>query len=341
MVNKSKRKSEGDLPNSKSRTRNNDSSKYSVDKMKDSDYEEDSTCGTDQSYRKKVKKLGKDRNGEKETNHDEESSDVTDHYDTKSLRRDGKKKGEEKKKGRRSEPVRVRNRELGGLEEDEVEDENYEDPGREESNEFLELDNLERKKKKSVERAKALFMEKFVESVERDAEGFKRLAAELEKEWLTEQKKFITSFHATYALASPFRIEKKGAKQDNDIHDFALNHGKGKDLIARALEVISQFDKLAKKNVAKEFDGLLGNEWGKENEQIVKMLELGKTVGLDKFECIINASKPKETLKTDAIEVSNKIFPVVEEGDSIGWGKEAKKHQKANRKLLKAFESKV
>lgn len=121
------------MPNSKSRTRNNDSSKYSVDKMKDSDYEEDSTCGTDQSYRKKVKKLGKDRNEEKETNHDEESSDVTDHYDTKSLRRDGKKKGEEKKKGRRSEPVRVRNRELGGLEEDEVEDENYEDPGREES----------------------------------------------------------------------------------------------------------------------------------------------------------------------------------------------------------------
>ncbi|KAJ8062639.1 hypothetical protein OCU04_009161 [Sclerotinia nivalis] len=309
--------------------------------MNDSDHEEDSSCGTDQSDRKKVKRYGKEKNKEKKADRGEDSSGVTDHYDKKSLKRDGKEKGEEKEKGRRSEPVRVRVRELGGLGEDEVEDENYEDPGREESNEFLELDNLERKKKKSAERAKAQFMEKFVGVVERDAEGFKKLAAELEKEWLAEQKKFITSFHATYALASPFRIEKKGAKHESDIHDFALNHGKGQDMIARALEVISHFDKLAEKNVAKEFDGLLGNEWGKEDEQIAKMLELGKTVGLNKFECIINASKPEETLDTDAIEVSNKIFPVVEEGNSIGWGKEAKKHQRANRKLLQAFESKV
>ncbi|CAD6442439.1 5978faae-785d-43ae-a92e-b84755461d88 [Sclerotinia trifoliorum] len=307
--------------------------------MKDPGHEEDSS--SDQFDRKKVKGCGKDKNEEKKTDHDEESSGFTDHYDTKSLRRDGKEKGKERKKGRSSEPVRNRFRESGRLGEDEVGDENYEDQGREESNEFLELNNLERKKKKSAERAKALFMENFVGSVERDAEGFKKSAAELEKEWMIEQNKFITSFHATYAFASPFRIEKKGAKHENDIHDFALNHGRGKDMIARALEIISQFDKLARKNVTKEFEGLLGNEWGKEDDQIAKMLELGKTVGLNKFECIINASKPEETLDTDAIEVSNQIFPVVEEGNSIGWGKEAKKHQRANRKLLKAFESKV
>jgi hypothetical protein len=66
------------------------------------------------------------------------------------------------------------------------------------------------------------------------------------------------------------------------------------------------------------------------------MLELGKTVGMNKFECILKASK-SDTLDTDATEVSKKFFPVVDEENVIGWGKEAKKHERATRKLLRAF----
>lgn len=143
--------------------------------------------------------------------------------------------------------------------------------------------------------------------------------------------------HASYALSAPF---KKGEEHEIDIHDFALNYRRGQDMITRAFDVISQFDKLAEKNIAKEFDGILGNDWGKEDEQIAKMLELGKMVGLNRFECVMNASKP-DVLDVDAIEVSKEFFPVNGEGGCIGWGKEAKKHERANKKLLKAFENKA
>ncbi|KAI9644296.1 hypothetical protein NHQ30_007652 [Ciborinia camelliae] len=312
MVSKPKRKSEdakGDLPNSRFKAR-----KYELGGLDGLDGEED---------------------GE-----DEDGDGVVDGYDDeKKVKRDGKGKGKEKEKkqARMSEPVRVSVRELRELGKDEDEDEYGEDPGRDESNEFLELDNLERRKKKSAERAKAQFMEKFVKGVERDAEGVRKLVGEFENEALVEDKKFLEEFQASYALSGPFRVKKVDAKHENDVNDFSLTHKKGQHLITKALEVISHFDKLAEKNVAKDFNGLLGNEWGKEDEHIAKMLELGKTVGINKFECVMNASKP-DIMDFDEIEVQKKFYPVVDGGDAIGWGKEAKKHDRANRKLLKAFE---
>ncbi|ESZ93951.1 hypothetical protein SBOR_5654 [Sclerotinia borealis F-4128] len=268
--------------------------------------------------------------------HEEGSSGVTDQYDRKSLKRDGNEK-REKKNERQSEPARVHVRNMEELVEDEDEDENEKDPEREESNEFLELDNLEKKKKKSAEKAKALFMERFVGVVGRDAEGVKKLADKLEKEASIQNKEFLDGFETAYAWSGPFRVKKKNAKHDDDVHDFALMHQKGQDIIARASRVASQYNELVEKNVANELDGLLRNEWAKEDEQIVRMLELGKMVGFNKFESILNATK-WDALDIDAVEVSKKFFPVVDEGKAIGWGKEAKKHERANRKLLKAFE---
>ncbi|KAM0152517.1 hypothetical protein ACHAQE_007187 [Botrytis cinerea] len=290
MVRKLKRKSEGDLPNSRSKTRKNGS--YRTD-MNVSDQEED-------------------------------SSGVPDQFDRKVLKRDGKEKKREKKGERMSEPARIGERELGEREKDEDED-----SGQEASNEFLELDNLERKKKKSAERAKAQFMEKFIGSVERDVKDFKESAAELEREDSVESMEFLEGFHAAYSLSAPFKT---------DSYDFSLNHRRGQNMITRALELNSHFDKLAKKDIAKELAGLFSNEWGKEDEEIAKMLELGKIVGLNKFECIVNASDP-EILETNALEASKKFYPAVEGGGSSGWGKEAKKHERAHKKLLKAFES--
>ncbi|TGO20127.1 hypothetical protein BTUL_0001g01380 [Botrytis tulipae] len=320
MVRKSKRKSEGDLPNSRVKTRKSGGDRGGLD---EEEREEGFGAVADWVDKKGVRWDGREK---------KDMSGIADQFDKKSLRRDGKEKKKERKKGRMSEPARIGGGGLGEREEDdedEDEDDGNEDSGQEASNDFLELDNLERKKKKSAERAKAQFMEKFIGAVERDVKDFKEAAAELEREVSVENNDFLEDFHAAYSLSAPFKTVS---------FDFSLNHRRGRIMITRALELSSQFDNLAKKDIAKELAGLFGNEWSKEDEEIAKMLELGKMVGLSKFECIVNASKP-EILETDALEVSKKFFPVVEEESSTGWGKEAKKHERAHKKLLKAFES--
>ncbi|TGO66303.1 hypothetical protein BOTNAR_0064g00410 [Botryotinia narcissicola] len=321
MVRKSKRKSEGDLPNSRVKTRKSGGDRSGLD---GEEREEGFGAVADWVDKKGVRWDGREKN---------DMSGIADQFDKKSLRRDGKEKKKVRKKGKVSEPARIGGGELGEREEDEDEDEDDgdsdSDSGQEASNDFLELDNLERKKKKSAERAKAQFMEKFIGAVERDVKDFKEAAAELEREVSVENKDFLEGFHAAYSLSAPFKTVS---------FDFSLNHRRGRIMITQALELNSQFDNLARKDIAKELAGLLGNEWSKEDEEIAKTLELGKMVGLNKFECIVNASKP-EILEMDALEVSKKFFPVIEEKSSTGWGREAKRHDRAHKKLLKAFES--
>ncbi|TGO41091.1 hypothetical protein BHYA_0027g00690 [Botrytis hyacinthi] len=302
---------EGDLPNSRLKTRKSGEYRSGLD---GEEREEGLGAVADWVDKKGVRRDGREK---------KDISGIADQSDKKSLRRDGKEKKKERKRERLSEPARIDGRELGEREEGD------EDSGQEASNEFLELDNLERKKKKSTERAKAQFMEKFIGAVERDVKDFKEAAAESEREASVENKDFLEGFHAAYSLSAPFKTVS---------FDFSLNHKRGRIMITRALELTSQFDNLTKKDIAKEFAGLFSNQWSKEDGEIARMLELGEMVGLNKFECIVNASKP-ENLETDVLEVSKKFFPVVEEESSTGWGKEAKKHERAHKKLLKAFES--
>ncbi|RAL58813.1 hypothetical protein DID88_009123 [Monilinia fructigena] len=261
------------------------------------------------------------------------SSGVMDVHAKKNLKRYGKgDRGKERKKGRMSEPTRASVKEAEELaqdkDENEDEDEYYDDPGREESKEFLELDNLEKKKREDAERAKELFMKKFVGIVEKDAEEIRE---SVEK----EDKEFAVA--VSHDLSAPFKVCKPGATDPKDLRNFAFMYNRGQDLVGRAMETISQFMKLVEKDVSKELAGLSRNEWAKEDEETAKVLELGKTVGLNKFECVMNASKPN-AMYTDEFEISEKFFPAVEEGDAIGWGKEARKQERAYRKLFKTFE---
>ncbi|KAF7883270.1 uncharacterized protein EAF02_005190 [Botrytis sinoallii] len=160
-------------------------------------------------------------------------------------------------------------------------------------------------------------------------EGLQGIGGRVGERSFGRNKDFLEGFHAAYSLSAPFKTVS---------YDFSLNHKKGRIMITRALELSSQFDNLTRKDIAKELAGLFGNEWSKEDGEIAKMLELGKVVGVNKFECIVNASKP-EILETEALEVSKKFYPAVEEEISTGWGKEARKHERAHKRLLKAFES--
>ncbi|KAA8565328.1 hypothetical protein EYC84_011045 [Monilinia fructicola] len=209
-----------------------------------------------------------------------------------------------------SEPARSGVKEAGELardkDEDEDEDEYYDDPGREESKEFLELDNLERKKRENAERAKALFYGEWVE--------------EEDREFSVQNKAFLGAIATSHNLSAPL---KEATTDDKDPRDFILMYNRGQNLVEKAMETISQFTKLAEKDVGKELAGLSRNEWAKEDEEMAKVFELGKT---------------PDAMETNEFEVSKKIFPIVEEGDAVGWGKEAKKQERAYRKLFKTFE---
>ncbi|QSZ33374.1 hypothetical protein DSL72_002962 [Monilinia vaccinii-corymbosi] len=258
----------------------------------------------------------------------------------KTLRKDGEGKGRGRGRWKGNGKGRGKRKEKDEDEdEDDDEDGYYDDPGREESKEFLELDNLEKRKKKNAERAKALFMEKFVGAVKRDAEGVRNWVEEEEKDFSVQNEEFLKVFKASWTLLAPFQVPKLNPKHPEDCRSFApLMYVKSQDLIGKAMEIVSQFEKLAEKDVKKELAGLFRNEWNKKDEEMAKMLELGKMVGLNKFECVMHASKP-DPVKAAAVGVSEKLFPVVhEEGGAIGWGMEAKKQERANRKLLKTFE---
>lgn len=157
--------------------------------------------------------------------------------------------------------------------------------------------------------------------------------------WISsvQNKAFLGAIATSHNLSAPL---KEATTDDKDPRDFILMYNRGQNLVKKAMETISQFTKLAEKDVGKELAGLSRNEWTKEDEEMAKVFELGKTVGLNKFECVMNASKP-DAMETNEFEVSKKVFPIVEEGDAVGWGKEAKKQERAYRKLFKTFEGRV
>ncbi|KAB8290292.1 hypothetical protein EYC80_011156 [Monilinia laxa] len=289
-------------------------------------------------YQSKARKKDSFNDGDYEGS----SSGVMDGNTKKNLKRYGKgNRGNERKKGRMSEPTRAIVKEAEELaqdkDENEDEDESYDDLGREESKEFLELDKLERKKRENAERAKELFMKKFAGIVEKDAEEIRKSVEKEDEEFSVQNEAFLSAIIASHGLSAPFRVCKPGATDPKDLHDFALMYNRGQNLVEKAMETISRFMKLAEKDVSKELAGLSRNEWTKEDEEIAKVFELGKTVGLNKFECVMNASKP-DAMYTNEFEVSERLFPAVEVGDEIGWGKEAKKQERAYRKLFKTFE---
>ena len=154
---------------------------------------------------------------------------------------------------------------------------------------------------------------------------------------------FLETFREVYASSAPFELQAKDTSQRKDsssVHGFASLYKRSRSLTARGLEVVEKFEMASAKTSSIETSGLMDNEWGCEDETAAKVLAIGKAVGLDKYQSILTAGKPME-MDGDANQISELLYGGTEEGLSPGWGKVAKKQEKAARKLVKTFSLEV
>jgi hypothetical protein len=82
--------------------------------------------------------------------------------------------------------------------------------------------------------------------------------------------------------------------------------------------------------------GLMNNDWGEENETAAKLLSIGHSVGLGKFEASLMGEEVPE-VDADSTLFAEAIYKPEEEIISMEWGKIAKKTMKVQKKLVKTL----
>jgi hypothetical protein len=105
-------------------------------------------------------------------------------------------------------------------------------------------------------------------------------------------------------------------------------------IIALAQRVASKFEEVVGKSAVHDIPTMFENDWVAQDEHTKHLLEIGKAVGKNKFESIMKASKPV-IMDEDTTAVSETLFPSPDNADIVGWGKQARRQMKANKKLFK------
>ncbi|KAF4635725.1 hypothetical protein G7Y89_g2376 [Cudoniella acicularis] len=234
-----------------------------------------------------------------------------------------------KSKSRQSEPICVRA------------DEYDEDEGRTESQNFLALVQFEAQKKKAASRATIAYLDKFTLGV-KDAES--ELMKNLKESTLAAFKHeadfndmFREAFVASRPTAQTVEEEPQQSMQSSGTSLlFSILHRKGLDLVGEAQGVVAKFDQMNQMALDVENLRITDNDWGQEDETAANLLNIGRSVGLQKYESLLANSHtapidPEIATSTDAIYGADAGLPFV------GWGRLARKQEKAELKVVKTF----
>jgi hypothetical protein len=115
---------------------------------------------------------------------------------------------------------------------------------------------------------------------------------------------------------------------------FANLYKRSKSLTAKSFNIVAMFEIANSKTLKIESAGLMNNDWGEENETAAKLLSIGHSVGLEKFEAsLMGEAVPK--VDVDSTLFAEAIYKPEEEILSMGWGKMIKKTMKVEKKLVK------
>lgn len=100
---------------------------------------------------------------------------------------------------------------------------------------------------------------------------------------------------------------------------------------------MSKFEEVAKRIKEIDTTALIENEWGDQDEAIKVILHNGKNIGVNRYRRMLNASKEDVVLEGEDKKTSG-VFFADERRAEGGWGKMAKKQEKALRKLGQTLE---
>ena len=103
-----------------------------------------------------------------------------------------------------------------------------------------------------------------------------------------------------------------------------------------ARNVIEKFEKANEKTVKIDVTGFMINDWQEENSTAEKVIAAGRIAGLQKYEALAEGAGELE-IEEDVVLFAEAIYKPDQEVPGPGWGRMARKQEKAFKKLDKAF----
>jgi hypothetical protein len=146
---------------------------------------------------------------------------------------------------------------------------------------------------------------------------------------------FLKVFQEAYAASRPIPPPQSDPKQEKASY-FANLYKRSKNLTTKSWKIVAMFENANSKTLMIESVGLMNNDWGEENETAAKLLSIGHSVGLGKFEASLMGEEVPE-VDADSTLFAEAIYKPEEEIISMEWGKIAKKTMKVQKKLVKTL----
>ncbi|KAH8687508.1 hypothetical protein BGZ60DRAFT_522163 [Tricladium varicosporioides] len=216
-------------------------------------------------------------------------------------------------------------------------DEYEEDEGRMESQTFLALVQQETKKKRLAARAASMYLNKF-ESGLKDAEEFlKKQLEDFEIARMKRESDFLDDFTDSFIASRPsasLSVDTRAGVNPDFV--FASLFKKSKTLLTNAQGVIDSFDKANKITLNIKAIGITDNNWEEEDENASNLFNVGRSIGLQKYESLLTNSFA-DPIEDDNVSFVEAIYGPQNGTSSIGWGRIARRQEKATLKIVKSF----
>jgi hypothetical protein len=81
---------------------------------------------------------------------------------------------------------------------------------------------------------------------------------------------------------------------------------------------------------------LMTNDWEEENDTAEKVIAAGRIAGLQKYDALVGGAAEPE-IDEDMVVFAEAIYNRDQEMPGVGWGRMARKQEKAIKKLEKTF----
>lgn len=211
-------------------------------------------------------------------------------------------------------------------------------------------------KKKRAAKESTEFREKFEEKIKSSNEVLKLQLATLTNDsyvftaqissyilnYLCSTKNstdFLITFQNVYAASRPRPAPSPSKPSDPNDLRFVTLFDRSQTLVNNALALITCFETANEKTEKCQVAELLDNEWEDETGAAARVLAIGCNVGLHKYQALLQGSGEP------VVEEEDEVFVKMiyggdengkpEDGSEYGWGKVAKKGEKAARKFVK------
>lgn len=160
------------------------------------------------------------------------------------------------------------------------------------------------------------------------------LSAEANKNSTKLDSDFLEAFTNSYAASRPTAPPSDATRGKISASEtsFAIMYERSKHIIARAFEIIENFETANEKTVKIELGKLMTNAWEHENDTAENVISAGHIAGLQKYESLAEGAGEPE-IDGDLVVYVGAIYK--QEIHAVGWGRMARKQEKALKKVDK------